>query len=200
MNVIYLLRKEKGITQEELADVLGVSRQMISNYENEIIMPPVQRLIELSEYFNVSADYLIKGLYDVEETDVNETTSKIIQIVNNTNNDFSNEFNVDCVYRNSDKITKILNIEDTTQKILFDACFLYIILDPTRTVNQKNITTVYELISDNNFTKLNAIFNRLPYKHPAKRPWILLKEKDSELILDAVNGLYLKLRYCENND
>lgn len=56
-----LLRKEKNITQEELADVLGVSRQSISKWEQNRAFPETEKLIKLSEIYNCSIDYLLKN-------------------------------------------------------------------------------------------------------------------------------------------
>lgn len=58
---IYELRKNKGISQEELANVLNVSRQSISKWESNNSTPDLERVIEISRYFNVTTDYLLKG-------------------------------------------------------------------------------------------------------------------------------------------
>ncbi len=58
---IHQLRKEKGISQEELACQLGVSRQAISKWESGQSMPDIEKIILLSEYFEVTTDYLLKG-------------------------------------------------------------------------------------------------------------------------------------------
>lgn len=60
------LRKENNYTQEQLADVLGVSRQAISKWESNLTYPETDKLIRLSELFRCSLDYLLK---DKEETD-----------------------------------------------------------------------------------------------------------------------------------
>lgn len=57
---IYSLRKKKGLSQEELAFQLDVSRQAVSKWESGASVPESSKLIALSEYFNVSVDYLIK--------------------------------------------------------------------------------------------------------------------------------------------
>lgn len=59
---IYELRKKKGISQEELADKIGVSRQAISKWESEQSTPDMDKIIFMSEFFDVSTDYLLKGL------------------------------------------------------------------------------------------------------------------------------------------
>lgn len=55
---IAFLRKEKGITQEELANALGVSNQAVSKWENGQCCPDVQLLPDIARYFNVSLDQL----------------------------------------------------------------------------------------------------------------------------------------------
>ena len=59
------LRKENNYTQEQLADILGVSRQAISKWESNITYPETDKLIRMSELFDCSLDYLLK---DAEET------------------------------------------------------------------------------------------------------------------------------------
>ena len=68
------LRKENNYTQEQLADVLNVSRQSVSKWESDLAYPETEKLIKISELFNSSLDYLMK---DTNEND----TSK-----NDTNN------------------------------------------------------------------------------------------------------------------
>lgn len=54
-------RNEAGITQEHAAEVLGVSRQTISNWENEKTYPDIVSVIRMSELYSVSIDRLLKG-------------------------------------------------------------------------------------------------------------------------------------------
>lgn len=60
-------RKELNYTQEQLADILGVSRQSISKWESDIAYPETEKLIELGKIFDCSMDYLLKE--DVMEKD-----------------------------------------------------------------------------------------------------------------------------------
>ena len=53
-------RKEVNYTQEQLADILGVSRQSISKWESDIAYPETDKLIELGKLFDCSMDYLLK--------------------------------------------------------------------------------------------------------------------------------------------
>lgn len=59
------LRKENNYTQEQLADILGVSRQSVSKWESDIAYPETDKLIKLGELYNCSMDYLLKD--DVED-------------------------------------------------------------------------------------------------------------------------------------
>lgn len=62
------LRKEKGIGQQELADVLGVSFQSVSKWETGITMPDITLLPDIAEYFNISVDELL-GLKPLHQKD-----------------------------------------------------------------------------------------------------------------------------------
>lgn len=59
MDVLLNLRKQAGVTQQALADYLGISRQAYANYENGNRSPDYQTLKKLSSYFSVSVDYLL---------------------------------------------------------------------------------------------------------------------------------------------
>lgn len=59
MDVLSNLRKQAGVTQQALADYLGISRQAYANYENGNRSPDYQTLKKLSSYFSVSVDYLL---------------------------------------------------------------------------------------------------------------------------------------------
>ena len=57
---LYELRKKRGLSQEELAEALDVSRQAISKWESGRAMPEAGKLLTVSEYFGVSLDELMK--------------------------------------------------------------------------------------------------------------------------------------------
>lgn len=56
------LRKEKGLSQEELAEALGVSRQAVSKWESAQSTPDVEKIVAMSRYFAVTTDYLLMGV------------------------------------------------------------------------------------------------------------------------------------------
>lgn len=51
-------RKEKGMTQEYLASLIGVTKGAIANYENEVSIPKIELLYKLMDTLNVDANYL----------------------------------------------------------------------------------------------------------------------------------------------
>jgi transcriptional regulator with XRE-family HTH domain len=71
------LRKSKGMSQEELADAAGVSRQAVSKWESEQSTPDLDKVIILSEIFDVTTDYLLKGI-EPAETDDHKTMADVV--------------------------------------------------------------------------------------------------------------------------
>ena len=65
---IQYLRKTKGLSQEELADKVGVSRQAVSKWESEQSTPDLEKIITMSELFEVTTDYILKGIEPVTMT------------------------------------------------------------------------------------------------------------------------------------
>ena len=59
---IQYLRKSKGISQEEFADKIGVSRQSVSKWESEQSVPDIDKVIIMSDFFEVTTDYILKGI------------------------------------------------------------------------------------------------------------------------------------------
>ena len=72
-----LLRKKKGMTQEELSEALQVSRQSVSRWEMDAAFPETDKLIKLSKLFECSIDFLLndsiqeseKGIAKMSDTD-----------------------------------------------------------------------------------------------------------------------------------
>lgn len=58
---IQFLRKAKGISQEEFAEEVGVSRQAVSKWESGQSTPDLEKIIVMSDFFEVTTDYLLKG-------------------------------------------------------------------------------------------------------------------------------------------
>jgi len=58
---IYILRKQKGLSQEQLSRHVAVSRQTVSKWEMDSVTPDTDSVVRLSEFFGVSTDFLLKG-------------------------------------------------------------------------------------------------------------------------------------------
>ncbi|KXU52269.1 MAG: helix-turn-helix transcriptional regulator [Longibaculum muris] len=76
-------RNQKGLTQEEVADEIHVSRQTISNWENNRSYPDIISVILLSDLYQMSLDVLLKGDKDMiehlnESTDIVNSNKKLI--------------------------------------------------------------------------------------------------------------------------
>ncbi len=78
---IQTLRKEKGISQEELAEQAGVSRQAVSKWESGQSTPELEKLVMLSGYFGVTTDYLLKGTEPVPAAPERRADGRIFTVV-----------------------------------------------------------------------------------------------------------------------
>lgn len=79
---LLLLRKQKGLSQEQLAEMLDVSRQSVSKWEAQQTLPEPSKLILISQIFDVSLDQLLKDELSIEqEMDEVETDAEIIEAV-----------------------------------------------------------------------------------------------------------------------
>ncbi|MDR0840671.1 MAG: helix-turn-helix domain-containing protein [Christensenellaceae bacterium] len=77
---IQILRKSKGISQEELADKIGVSRQAVSKWESEQSVPDMDRVIIMSDYFEVTTDYILKGIENEKQANERAVNAAIFVI------------------------------------------------------------------------------------------------------------------------
>lgn len=85
-------RKEAGYTQERAAEALNVSRQTISNWENEKSYPDIISVIKMSDLYSVSLDHLLK-----EEKEVKKTYMEYLEDSTNT-------------VKSNDRMTKVIMI------------------------------------------------------------------------------------------
>ncbi len=74
---IFHLRLRKQITQNELGDVLGVSGEMISAWEDNIMAPDNANLKKICDFFDVPFEYIMNG---VKQVDVKALTNRIINL------------------------------------------------------------------------------------------------------------------------
>ena len=100
------MRKENNYTQEQLADLLGVSRQSVSKYESGLTYPETDKLIRLSELFGCTVDYLLKDNAEEPEVCVSE---------NSAENGLKNETDNYC----KTFFTQWINFERKSEKLVF---------------------------------------------------------------------------------
>lgn len=74
------LRRNRNISQTELAKHLGVSKSVISSYETGVHFPPYDILIKIANLFDVSTDYLL-GVPDYRKINVDGLTERQIEAV-----------------------------------------------------------------------------------------------------------------------
>ena len=74
---IKLLRIQKGLNQVELAKALSVTKQCVSNWENDNVLPSVEMLIKIADYFGVTTDFLL-GRTAKQEINVDGLTDEEI--------------------------------------------------------------------------------------------------------------------------
>lgn len=94
---LQILRKNKGLTQEELAEKLGVSRQAVAKWESGLGFPDIFNLIQISNMMNVSVDYLVKdqecavNISPQQRTDIDELIEFRLEANVNTYAAYMNE-------------------------------------------------------------------------------------------------------------
>lgn len=74
-NKLKSLRKSKHLSQEKLAQRLGITKSMVSAYETSMRMPSYEVLIRIARFFNVSIDYLL-GAKENESISVTGLTAR----------------------------------------------------------------------------------------------------------------------------
>ena len=173
------LRKSRGLTQEELAEKIGVTAQAISKWENESGMPDLSQIVPLAHVFGVSTDILL-GTGDIKKID---DVSEILQ-------------------RAQKKLTFPLTVECLTDKynVLLDGLKIYpnnfiLILQcmelelslayPTNpTYDEKNAQVLYEACEKH----ANTIFS---YDDNVNR---ILRARMIMLMLYSANGKFAEAR------
>ena len=81
------LRKEKGVKQDEIAELLNVKRATVANYETGKRAPDYETIIKLADYYGVSCDYILRGVTS-EFANIHSTTGlsgRAIEILKDMN-------------------------------------------------------------------------------------------------------------------
>lgn len=107
---ISYLRIKKGLTQDELAEELDVSRQSVSKWEMGLAVPHVEKVLKICDLFSISTDSLLR---DEMSLDVPETFRIKTEVANGKNkyfgtDGFRGEANVDLTYEHAFKVGRFL--------------------------------------------------------------------------------------------
>ena len=89
---VKLLREASKLSQVQLAQKVGVTKQTVSNWENDNILPSVEMLIKVCKYFNVSTDYML-GIDDKTYIEVTGLSLEIVKHIQQLINDIKNQKN-----------------------------------------------------------------------------------------------------------
>ena len=71
------LRKARGLSQEELAEQINVSRQAVSKWELDLSLPDIDNIVQLSQLFDVSTDHLLTNKQDMPGTEAIATRNEM---------------------------------------------------------------------------------------------------------------------------
>lgn len=117
------LRMQKGYSQEALAEKLYVSRQAVSKWEVGTTLPETDKLIAISDFFNVSIDYLLKENIQLNNDegldrivlkflgaaqDMDEISQKLVDIMKDGVIDREEKKQMTCIVESLDEISKII--------------------------------------------------------------------------------------------
>lgn len=87
---------------------------------------------------------------------------------------------------------------DNAEMNLLKALSLYIAMDESREPNQRNIGAAYEMLTNNDEKKLNAMFDRLPIGHPARAPYSIYKQAGDSVRGNVIIGLGARLQVFQS--
>ncbi len=89
------LRNEKGLTQEQFAEIIGVSNRSVSRWENGVNMPDFDLLMQIAEYFDVHIEEILDGerKTPISEKETKNTLLKVADYSTNENIIFSKRLN-----------------------------------------------------------------------------------------------------------
>ncbi len=102
------LRKKHGLQQEELAKILNVKANTVSNYERGVSQPDYKILLQITEYFNITAQQILYDNISTENNNIPPQERSRFLINNNSNNLLSYNNNL-CLCIEKDKRIDELN-------------------------------------------------------------------------------------------
>ncbi len=106
-NNLFKARKKKGLSQEEVAERLGVSRQTISKWETDETLPDIRQSKSLATLYGLSLDELIEFDVDVKEIQemIDKTSDEVSDKINWTNA-WSKKYPILAIYQNTVEVNR----------------------------------------------------------------------------------------------
>ena len=190
--VLHGLRKVKGITQEQLSEVLGVSTAAISKWENGQMYPDISYFPVLARYFNVSIDCLFGFTNDLSEQEYKDNLHECIELFKNENYEGGIE-----------KIKSLTYLFPTNDKLRIDlssAVIPYLALAEDRDMQRKialklveicQACTDKELQVQKHLTLAHLFLFTGQYEN-AVADTMLMKNDEAKYGIDISNGVMLK--------
>ncbi len=121
---LYNLRTQYGYSQETLAEKLCVSRQAVSKWEMGTTLPETEKMIAISDFFDVSIDYLLKENFEINKgenldrvvmkflgsaQDMDKISKELVDIMRDGRIDDKEKLRMDEIVDTLDAITQIIN-------------------------------------------------------------------------------------------
>ncbi len=186
---IQQLRKSNGLSQEQLAEKLNVSRQAISKWESGASFPDVEKIVLISELFKVSTDYLMKDENTVEcSGDAQQCVQvpKKLYIVDINKRKLSafDEFTVEMLSSNNNgEADLITGITKSDTKVKVPVCILYGVTKGIFGMNKRTTLGFYASLEDaekelNNISKVGATEAVYELKYAAKMQGVRIADND----------------------
>ena len=164
-NRIKELRKAQNINQDELAEKLFVSRQTISNWENDKSYPDIQSVLLLSEVFNVSVDQLLKGDVEKMERIITEQTHADINKMNTYA--IGMLISIIALLISTPVLAFTIGFWFFIPFVVLFACTMYFATRIEKYKKEYNVQTYKEIVA---FTKGEALSKDDQIREEAKRP------------------------------
>ena len=186
---IQQLRKSNGLSQEQLAEKLDVTRQAISKWESGTSSPDIEKIVLISELFDVSTDYLmkdettVKGGGDAQQC-VQVPHKLYIVDINKRKLSAFDEFAVEMLGANNNgEADLITGIRKSEEKVKVPVCVLYGITKGILGLNKRTTLGFYASLEDakkelNTISKVGVTENVYELKYAAKMQGVRIEEND----------------------
>lgn len=186
------LRKAKGITQEQLSEVLGVSTAAISKWENEQMYPDISYFPILARFFNVSIDCLFGFTNDLSEQEYEDNLKECVELFKTGNYE-----------KGLEKIKHLTYLFPTNDRLrvnLTSAVIPYLALDENQNLRREialNLVELCQVCADKELQVqkhfiLAHLFMLTGQYQEAATDTIIMRNNASKGNVDISNGLMLK--------